>query len=243
MCASGTMIFVRELRGLRTHAKIPLFLCLRCHSLYNPSDYREDNEQFQKDLNAHIYDHEESKKRAETIIKELLGIHPHAKTLLDIGASIGTIVETAQRFSLSSKGIEPNKYAVSYAEKNYNIQLQCTFFDRNSYEAKFDIITLIHVLEHQKNPQRLLEDTLASLAKGGILYISVPFFNIRRHWKHILLPNRKQLPFGDPDRHMVHFSVKGLKQMAVRLNALCVKELLKEDWGWWSGGLVFRISK
>lgn len=40
--------------------------------------------------------------------------------------------------------------------------------------GQFDLVTLVHVLEHVGHPQKFLEDTVAKLAPGGLLLIEVP---------------------------------------------------------------------
>lgn len=241
VCSSQKMVFLRKVLGQRTKKKLFLYLCLDCRSLYNPSSYKEDDEQLKRDLEWCKAEYEWGKSRSEIVVKECLKIHPNAKKLLDVGAAIGTTVQIANEIGLQANGVECNPYATRYAEERYGVKLRCTHFNRETYSQQFDIIIISHVLEHLDELRLLFNDAICSLSKNGIIYVSVPFVEIHKHWRYILFPQQQGTPFFDNDVHKVHISTKGLNKMAKEFGAKETINLLREDWDWWSGGFIFRF--
>ncbi len=70
------------------------------------------------------------------LISFLLGIYPEAKTLLDVGAGVGSLMLAGKEYGLQCEGVEPNHYAVDYAKDNFSLQitkniLEVSYLQRN----------------------------------------------------------------------------------------------------------------
>jgi SAM-dependent methyltransferase len=67
-------------------------------------------------------------------------------------------------------------------------------------EKPFDLITMMHVVEHIPNPASVLRDVVKKLSLGGFLFIQVPYF----------IDSPYELTVAD---HCSHFSLQALKRI------------------------------
>jgi ubiquinone/menaquinone biosynthesis C-methylase UbiE len=98
------------------------------------------------------------------------------RTLLDVGAGIGTFLALARdRAAWSVAGTEVSSAAVTIARERYGLELmQGQAESLPLPPSAFTTITLWHVLEHVPSPARLLDVCQAALAPGGRLVIACP---------------------------------------------------------------------
>lgn len=148
-----------------------------------------------------------NKKNAQDIKKIILKyIKPAGKKLLDVGANTGFFVAEAVEAGFDAIGIEPNKFAVGYASRN-NIPVKEASVHNFSFDYKFDVITILSVLEHLEKPAEVLEKLNSYLVDGGILVVEVPNIESyasrkrRFNWKYIV------------SEHIFHFSPKTLSRV------------------------------
>lgn len=98
---------------------------------------------------------------------------------LDVGGGIGTFLNMVKRdypnFSVYLN--ESNQESISLADELYGIKALPDSAQR-LYEKgnRFDVITLISVLEHVSYPQEFVNDYTNLLNPGGIIFINVPQF-------------------------------------------------------------------
>ena len=124
------------------------------------------------------------------------------KKLLDIGSGTGIGLIGFEQLGFDVTGLEPDgrSTALKMHPKIKIINSTIEEFNKKSIE-KYDIITLIHVLEHIYNPRDLVEELKGKLHEGGLLYIE--------------LPNVENFRFPDIAHvaHVNYFSFKSLTQM------------------------------
>src|ERR1700722_10390395 len=91
--------------------------------------------------------------------------------MLDIGWDLGFLLEgAAQDGFVELHGIEPNPLARRRAEKVKGSVISATFYEEQYYSDEyFDLISLIHVLDHVYNPRAVLERAITQLKPGGYL--------------------------------------------------------------------------
>jgi 2-polyprenyl-3-methyl-5-hydroxy-6-metoxy-1,4-benzoquinol methylase len=119
--------------------------------------------------------------------------------MLDIGCDLGFLLEAASKDGfVELHGIEPNPLARRRAEKIPGAEITEKFYEEQYYpEESFDLISLIHVLDHVYNPQEVLGRAYSQLKPGGILIAVVhnvecllgrllgerfPVFNLYHHY-------------------------------------------------------------
>jgi 2-polyprenyl-3-methyl-5-hydroxy-6-metoxy-1,4-benzoquinol methylase len=121
-------------------------------------------------------------KRADRVIKVIKPYFKNeSKNILDIGCSSGTLLENIAKLSKSATlyGIEMNEEYKSYIiGKGIVEEDKLSSENINSFykgqENKFDFISIVHVLEHLKDPKAALESIYRLLDFNGLLYIEVP---------------------------------------------------------------------
>lgn len=121
-----------------------------------------------------------SKARSEQIIKYMQKHLEISRTgkLLDIGCGNGSFLSTFNKFY--------NQYELSGAELNEHNKQQVLSIDKvqsfytcniDRIEKQFDIVTLIHTLEHIENPVVFLKKIATRLNRDSFLIIQVPEIN------------------------------------------------------------------
>jgi len=142
-------------------------------------------------------------KQALKLIKQYL--KKPGVFLLDIGCAEGLFVKEARKKNINASGIDINCQLITIARKLYdcNTVFCCRLEDLEQYlKNKFDIITLIDVLEHLSNPVQYLNQIKKHLKNKGFVFVSLPNKNCYPRF----LP-----PEGDfPPHHLTWWSKKSL---------------------------------
>ena len=97
--------------------------------------------------------------------------------ILDVGCGGGVLLHKIKEMlsSVETYGVEPNEAYSNLARNRSGAKKIITsYFNKNSFEEKFDLIVSSDVLEHVDNPQILLDDMYASLKKEGCIFLEIP---------------------------------------------------------------------
>lgn len=93
--------------------------------------------------------------------------------ILDIGTNTGLFVKLAKDRGWQALGLEPNKWAVEYAKKNYHVDLINKPFENNIFpKENFDVITMWDVIEHFTDPISEIKKVFEYLRPGGMFVFS-----------------------------------------------------------------------
>lgn len=126
--------------------------------------------------------------------------------ILDVGSGTGELLKYFNDKNWNTTGIEPVESARNFAINNYQLDIfpesKLSLFD----EAKFDVISMWHVLEHVYELNERLEELKQILKPDGFMFIAVP--NIEsfdathygKFWAALDVP-----------RHLYHFSRQSFK--------------------------------
>lgn len=132
--------------------------------------------------------------------------HVRRGRLLDVGCSVGLLVDEARLAGFDSAGIDLDRNAVDYARGQGRPVTLAAIADWPARD--YDCITLSHTLEHVPEPISFLETCAARLKPGGCLVIAVPCFCglhprlYRDRWYGWL-----------PHQHYFHYSPAGLQRL------------------------------
>ena len=99
--------------------------------------------------------------------------------VLDIGCGSGHLINTLEKKSIKTTGLEPIKELVSIAKKrnpNSNITEGNVKEITSKITEKFSTITIVDVLEHVQDDTKVIQDLYNRLEEGGYLIIVVPAF-------------------------------------------------------------------
>jgi len=103
------------------------------------------------------------------------------KHWLDIGSGIGDIVSVAQDYGWNATGLELSETSVKFALEYFNVSLERKtleeYYSRNKDNLKFQVISMIGLLEHVVNPIEILGLTHKMLEEDGMIMIQVPNAN------------------------------------------------------------------
>jgi 2-polyprenyl-3-methyl-5-hydroxy-6-metoxy-1,4-benzoquinol methylase len=115
----------------------------------------------------------EQTARVEYLLPELP--FEEVYSLLDIGASTGLLMEALkEKYNCETLGIEPGEKFRNYA-RNKKIKMLSDIDILNAqHENSFDLITMIHVLEHLSEPAKMLTRLHDYITEDGRLLIEVP---------------------------------------------------------------------
>lgn len=155
------------------------------------------------------------KEHAQRILRSLHAMDPDARSLLDIGAGYGTFVSAARKLRFEPIGLEPAKNIYTLAKKNHHLMKNVGYeqFFRAHPSAAYDVVTLIHVIEHLHEPEKALRKIVSHVKPGGILYIETP--NLDSHLFNVEGPD---YTFLTPPDHLHLFSPRSLDSLVRSLN-------------------------
>jgi SAM-dependent methyltransferase len=125
--------------------------------------------------------------------------------VLDVGCAEGSLLKAigdlfpdAERY-----GVEPNREFVAFAEQRAKLRRVWPTIESVLSDAAappFDLVTLVHVLEHVNQPVEVLSGLCSKLAEGGRLYVDVPDIGAYRdinmlHVAHLFHFSERTLAF------------------------------------------------
>ncbi len=146
--------------------------------------------------------------RREYFLKEILNFIKPQGEILDIGCCWGAFLHNARREGFNVHGIELTQKNVNYARTQLKIDVSNRQFDEIEYQNDyFDLITMLHVLEHIPYPKFALGKVFNILKTGGMFCGIVP--NIK---SFLSLSLKDKWYWLDPNYHYLHFSPMVLKR-------------------------------
>lgn len=155
---------------------LPLYRCENCTFIFAyplPENIIELYENLEDE--NYISTLKPRSKEMRDILKEALKIKPDAKSILDVGAGIGLMVNESKKAGLNAVGIEPSKWLVSQAKNVFNLDIiEGIIPDERLKNQKFDIIFAVDVIEHLEEPIKFLIDLKTMLNDNGIMVIATP---------------------------------------------------------------------
>jgi len=95
---------------------------------------------------------------------------PETCKILDVGSGLGVFPELLDSNGHSVVCVEPNDDSRGFIQL---MNMRCVP-DISDVKELFDVVTLVHVLEHFRHPLELLQQVNERLVAGGRLFIEVP---------------------------------------------------------------------
>lgn len=136
------------------------------------------------------------------IIRMVITGQPKGGSVLDVGCGAGGFLASLPA-GVKKYGVEPS-VAAAAAAKQRGVSIIAQTFDGMSRSERFDVITMIDVIEHVANPAELLDAALPHLNAGGTLIVATGdpgYFLWRRVFRskfwysifpeHISFPSKK----------------------------------------------------
>lgn len=164
-----------------------------------------------------------SKRTSEEICTLLRKFNTTGQTLLEVGSGYGFFLDIAKRYFEDVSGIEPIKNLCEYARKELEIttvnNTYQTYFKKNP-NKKFDVIVLIHVIEHVLDPREILMLAAKHLNKNGVLFLETPNVD-----SHLFEMEREAYTFLIPPEHIYLFSPTSFHHLLKDFPSLEIKKV------------------
>jgi len=151
------------------------------------------------------------KSNSKSILNYIKKVARKYTSLLDIGSGYGYLLKEAQTKFKYTLGIEPSNNLYKYSKNILNVNVSNNSFERFyrlNKSKKFDVITMIHVIEHVKNPRQFLSMAIKLLNKDGVLYIETPNLN-----SCLFRVEQKNYTFLTPPEHLYILSKDSFRQI------------------------------
>jgi SAM-dependent methyltransferase len=159
----------------------------------------------------------------------------HAR-FLDIGCGLGGLVGYMKSAcpAWEIEAVEPAEEAADFVAQNFGLPVHCVPLEKISGIGTYDVISMVHVLEHSLNPGQFLRTVSGILANDGLLYIEVPDL-MSRKWR------------GADFLHVAHnyiFDNKTLAEAVESAGMRVVKMIrspVQAAWPWAMGAFVRKM--
>lgn len=128
--------------------------------------------------------------------------------LLDVGCKEGLFLDMAKKADYQTFGAEMNPKFCRHVKDRHNVFMGS--FDELDMDNKYNVVTMIEMLEHTINPEKIIDKATEVLDKSGTIVVVVP--NPRFH----LLKGKIECLLGrqiigiSPKAHYNHFYPKVL---------------------------------
>jgi len=200
--------------GLAEYATVggqPIERCTRCtlvmlnpqpicsdETLYAEAYYRGDC-RIKDRGQENVLDPDRVKRRLDScrgVLDDIEGALGRRGRLLDLGCGPGFLLKAAQDAGWTVAGADVSAFATAHAREQFGVRdvttgpLEAVEFPAES----FDAVTLQHVVEHFRDPIRMVQRIRQWLVPGGILCLETPDIDSGRarregvQWTHIKVP-------------------------------------------------------
>jgi SAM-dependent methyltransferase len=137
-------------------------------------------------------------------IQACLEFQPGARTLLDVGCSMGYVLAAARDLRIAATGLDVSRFAVDTCRTHGFEAVMGSATALPFPDAAFDVVMLKAVLEHIPDPMAGLREAARVVRPGGVLFVVVPDGD---YYKHTVFPRtgRDFRPDARGWQHHVYF--------------------------------------
>jgi 2-polyprenyl-3-methyl-5-hydroxy-6-metoxy-1,4-benzoquinol methylase len=113
--------------------------------------------------------------------------HPGRGRLLELGSSLGFLLDAFRRDGWDVLGVDPDRAACRHASERLGLRTEGTTLERAALPSgAFDAVVALHVIEHVPDPVGTLREIHRILRPGGHLVLETPrydslMFRLLRH--------------------------------------------------------------
>jgi len=135
----------------------------------------------------------------------------NSKELLDIGSGSGYFLNHMKKHGWRVTGIEKDKGAREFSKQTFHLDVYNADHLFKLPEKQYSIVTLWHVLEHMRNPEKVMSNIHKILTDDGILILALPNYTSfdAKHYQSFWAAY-------DVPRHLWHFSPASVQKLSER---------------------------
>lgn len=113
-------------------------------------------------------------KNGQRIFRQLAPHLSGGERILEVGAGIGCTVMIFAQHGFAAAGIEPNEGFNRFTRERLGADVTGGSLFELPATPSYDLVLLIHVIEHFRSPTKALRHIYAMLNDGGRLYVECP---------------------------------------------------------------------
>src|SRR5450631_1474982 len=103
---------------------------------------------------------------------------PNKGRLLEIGCGMGTPLDGFRQKGWQVLGVEPDPWTSEQARSRLGLDVICApFQEAGLVKETFDVILLLHVIEHLSDPFTALRQIASLIRPGGVLVLETPRYD------------------------------------------------------------------
>jgi len=217
ICQNKNYKIILETKGYK------LCKCLSCDLIFSHKNKEKENP---KEIYSNYYKKEAASRFGnivESIVKifrfmrayKIHNLNPKFKSILDIGSGRGWILYFLKKYFKYNitVGTQISENAYKFSKEKLNLEIYNKDLLQLSFNNKFDVISILHVLEHVENVELYVEKIHELLNVKGMLFIEVPNFN---SWARIL--TGKHWLALDLKHHLAFFTPPSLVKLLKKYN-------------------------
>ncbi len=145
------------------------------------------------------------------IMPQLEKFLPENGRLLEIGCAMGTLLNEIRKLGWKVVGIEPEAWTCELARNKYKLDvINSTFQEAKLEDSSFDVVLLLHVIEHLPNPNKGLSQIARLVRPGGFLVLETPRFDTL--WFRLLKGRERSVIQG----HYHYFTQETIQGLACK---------------------------
>jgi 2-polyprenyl-3-methyl-5-hydroxy-6-metoxy-1,4-benzoquinol methylase len=170
---------------------------------------------------------------------DFLKQHTHGKSLLDVGTGSGLLPHLARTQGYEVEGTDLSKHVSETLPAKSGIPVHHGAIEEIAFDRKYDLITMLHVLEHTTDPLSTIRSAKEILNEGGFIVVVVPNFRsldtrIKDTLSKLRLKSRpyKHLALG---HHNFVFSIRSLERLGEKAGLHVVHRETRQP-AWRAGG-------
>jgi 2-polyprenyl-3-methyl-5-hydroxy-6-metoxy-1,4-benzoquinol methylase len=161
-------------QGAWTYLRCPNCRLVLLHPVPDEADLRSYyNHSYQ--VNFEKY-HRDIRRRAAPLLRDLREQFPHRGRLLEVGCAYGGFLAEAQRDGWDVTGVELSEAAARHAREQSGLRVFSGSLESqiNEIGQPFDVVVMLHVIEHIPEPIQLLEMCRILTKPNGLLLLKTP---------------------------------------------------------------------
>lgn len=141
--------------------------------------------------------------------------------MLDFGSGNGILADVAKNNGWNVEGYDVDCDSTSKVSKKLDIPIYCGDITSAPWKKdKYDLITMHQVLEHLKEPNKMLEYLISKLKRNGLIFIAVPNIKslssrIKFRLEKAGLRKERIGKYYDSDHHLFYFTPRVLEDVLV----------------------------